>query len=67
MAGPARLSAFWTGGTITIGNGNLTFAGGNTALGDNIIAGTVYNNDPLDGHDADRHHRQFRPVGNGRA
>jgi hypothetical protein len=26
----------WTGGTITIGNGNLTFAGGNTALGDNI-------------------------------
>jgi hypothetical protein len=23
----------WTGGTITIGNGNLTFAGGNTRLG----------------------------------
>jgi hypothetical protein len=46
----------WTGGTITIGNGDLTFAGGNTALADNIIVngtggtlggGTVYNNDPL--------------------
>ena len=24
----------WTGGTITIGNGSLTFAGGNTTLGD---------------------------------
>ena len=41
----------WTGGTITIGNGNLTFAGGSTALGDNIVAnggaGPVFNNDPL--------------------
>jgi PEP-CTERM motif len=41
----------WTGGTITIGNGNLSFAGGNTALGDNIVvndgAGTAFNNDPL--------------------
>jgi hypothetical protein len=37
----------WTGGTITIGNGNLTFASGNTALGDNIPVngdkGTVTN------------------------
>ena len=35
----------WTGGMITIGNGNLTFAGGKTALGDNVSvnggAGTV--------------------------
>ena len=42
----------WTGGTITIGNGNLTFAGGNTTLVDNIIvnggSGTVFNNDPLE-------------------
>ena len=41
----------WTGGTITIGNGNLTFAGGNTALGDDISvdggAGTVFNMAPL--------------------
>jgi uncharacterized protein with beta-barrel porin domain len=46
----------WTGGTIVIGNGDLTFAGGNTALGDSIVVngvagalgtGTVYNNDPL--------------------
>jgi hypothetical protein len=40
-----------TGGTITIGQGNLTFAGGNTALGDDIVvnggSGTVFNNDPL--------------------
>ncbi len=37
----------WTSGTITIGNGNLTFAGGNTALGDDISVdggvGTVTN------------------------
>ena len=37
----------WTGGTITIGAGNLTFASGNTALGDDISlgsgAGTVIN------------------------
>ena len=41
----------WTGGTITIGAGDLVFAGGNTALGDNIVVdggkGTVINNDPL--------------------
>ncbi len=37
----------WTGGAITIGHGNLTFAGGDTALGDDISvdggAGTVIN------------------------
>ena len=37
----------WTGGTITIGNGNLTFASGNTALSENISVnggnGTVTN------------------------
>ena len=41
----------WTGGAITIGNGNLTFAGGNTALGDDISVdggkGTVINKGPL--------------------
>jgi hypothetical protein len=40
-----------TGGTITIGNGNLAFVSGNTALGDNIVVngggGTVFNDDPL--------------------
>ena len=40
-----------TGGSITIGDGNLTFAGGNTTLGDNIVVngggGTVFNGDPL--------------------
>ena len=40
-----------TGGTIAIGNGNLTFGGGNTFLGDNISVngglGTVTNKDPL--------------------
>ncbi len=39
------------GGTIVIGNGNLTFGGGNTFLGDNIEVdggkGTVTNKDPL--------------------
>ncbi len=39
------------GGAITIGNGNLTFAGGNTALGDDISVdggkGTVTNEGPL--------------------
>ena len=38
-------------GLINIENGNLTFGGGNTLLGDNIIVnsggGTVYNNYPL--------------------
>ena len=37
----------WTEGTITIGNGSLAFAGGNTALGDNVSVdggnGTVTN------------------------
>jgi hypothetical protein len=37
----------WTGGRITIGNGNLTFASGKTALGDDISVdggdGTVTN------------------------
>jgi hypothetical protein len=41
----------WTGGAITIGNGDLTFAGGNTALGDDISAhggkGTVTNRGAL--------------------
>ena len=40
-----------TGGTITIGNGNLTFAGGNNALGDDVEVdggkGTVINKGPL--------------------
>ena len=41
----------WTSGTITVGNGNLTFADGNTALGDDISVdggvGTVTNMGPL--------------------
>jgi PEP-CTERM motif len=41
----------WTSGTITIGNGNLTFASGNTALRDDISvdggAGTVTNKGAL--------------------
>ena len=43
----------WTGGTITVGY-RLTFAGGNTALGDSVTfngraggTGTVFNNGPL--------------------
>ena len=51
LAAAARPSAAWTGGTITIGDGNLTFAGGNTALGDDISVnggkGTVTNKGPL--------------------
>jgi hypothetical protein len=51
QGGTGKTFGSWTGGVITIGNGNLTFAGGNTALGDNIVVnggtGTVYNNDPL--------------------
>ena len=47
MAGRARRSGAGPAGPITIGNGNLTFAGGNTALGDDISvdggAGTVTN------------------------
>ena len=49
--GKGKTYGAWTGGTITVGNGNLTFAGGNTALGDNIVVnggtGTVTNDDPL--------------------
>jgi hypothetical protein len=45
--GAGKAFGRWTGGTITIGNGDLTFAGGNTALGDDISvdggAGTVTN------------------------
>jgi hypothetical protein len=41
----------WTKGAITIGNGNLTFASGNTFLGDNVEvdggAGTVTNKNKL--------------------
>jgi hypothetical protein len=41
----------WSGGAITISNGGLTFAGGNTTLGDNIAvnggAGTVTNDGRL--------------------
>ncbi len=45
--GSGKTFGSWTGGTITIGNGNLTFASGNTALGDDISVdggvGTVTN------------------------
>jgi hypothetical protein len=49
--GSGKIFGILTGGLITIGGGNLTFAGGNTALGDNIVVngggGTVFNDDPL--------------------
>ena len=49
--GTGKTFGSWTGGTITIGNGNLTFAGGNTALGDDVEVdggkGTVINKGPL--------------------
>jgi hypothetical protein len=49
--GSGKTFGSWTGGTITIGAGNLTFAGGDTALGDDISvhggAGTVTNMGPL--------------------
>ncbi len=49
--GKGKTYGAWTGGTITVGNGNLIFAGGNTALGDSILVnggtGTVTNDDPL--------------------
>jgi len=49
--GTGKTFGSWTRGVITIGNGNLTFAAGNTALGDDIAVndgkGTVFNNDPL--------------------
>jgi hypothetical protein len=45
--GSGKIFGSWSGGAITIGAGNLVFAGGNTALGDNISvgggAGTVTN------------------------
>jgi hypothetical protein len=45
--GSGKTFGSWTDGKITIGNGNLTFANGNSALGDNISvdggAGTVTN------------------------
>ena len=41
----------WTGGTITIGNGDLAFAGGHTFLADNVVvnggSGTVTNEGAL--------------------
>jgi hypothetical protein len=47
IGGSGKTFGSWTGGRITIGNGNLTFASGQTALGDNISvgggAGTVTN------------------------
>ena len=49
--GTGKTFGSWTGGAITIGAGNLTFADGNTALGDNIEvnggAGTVTNKGAL--------------------
>ena len=45
--GTAKIFGEWTGGTITIGNGSLIFAGGKTALGDDVVvdggAGKVTN------------------------
>jgi hypothetical protein len=45
--GSGAIFGSWSGGKITIGAGNLTFAGGNTALGDDISVnggdGTVTN------------------------
>ena len=64
----------WTGGAITIGGGDLTFARGNTALGDNIVVtgadggpGTVFNNASADDRRAPNDHGQFRPVDDRRA
>ena len=49
--GSGKTFGSWTGGSIAVGNGDLTFAGGNTALGDNIVVngggGAVFNDDPL--------------------
>ncbi len=49
--GAGRTFGQWTEGAITIGGGNLTFAGGNTALGDDVEVdggkGTVINKGPL--------------------
>jgi hypothetical protein len=49
--GTGKTFGHFTGGTITIGAGNLTFAGGNTALGDDVEVdggkGTVINKGKL--------------------
>ena len=49
--GRGKVFGSLTGGTIIVGNGNLTFGGGNTSLGDNVKVnggkGTVFNNDAL--------------------
>ena len=49
--GTGKTFGGWTGGAITIGNGNLSFAGGNTTLGDDVEvdggARTVINNGKL--------------------
>ncbi len=49
--GVGRNFGAWTGGTINVGYGNLTFASGATALGDNVAvdggAGTVANHGAL--------------------
>jgi hypothetical protein len=49
--GSGKTFGSWTGGAITTNAGNLTFAGGNTALGDDISvdggAGTVTNKGAL--------------------
>ena len=49
--GTGKTFGSWTGGTITIGAGNLTFAGGNAALGDDVTVdggkGTVINKGQL--------------------
>ena len=49
--GTGKTYGVWTGGTITVGDGNLVFAGGNTAISDNVDVhdgtGTVFNDDPL--------------------
>ena len=56
VRGGLRKFGSWTGGVISIGNGNLTFATGETALSDNIVvygtnavagAGTVFNHGSL--------------------
>jgi hypothetical protein len=49
--GTGKTFGSWSGGAITISNGDLTFAGGNTALGDDIVVngseGTVTNDGRL--------------------
>ena len=49
--GGKKATGSWTGGTITIGDGDLVFAGGATAISDNVVVdggeGTVYVPDPL--------------------